>query len=175
MGNKAYDKDAVIFREGDAGNSMFIVHGGAVGIYSSYGKADEKKLAELLPDDSFGEMSILEAEPRSTTAVALENGTELEEISGAEFDRFLREKPDDAKRIMRQMSRRIRDLTSDYLEACRIVADIHETEKAGAERTPELHDRMQSVLSIYQTRYPTLFNITMKEAKDDVQFRFKPD
>ena len=33
-------------------------------------------------------------------------------------------------------------------------------------------DRMNSIVKTYQNRYPTLFDITMKEAKDDVRFVF---
>lgn len=35
-----------------------------------------------------------------------------------------------------------------------------------------LENRMNTIVSIYQVRYPALFSIEMKEAKDDVRFIF---
>ena len=172
MKKNVYQKGTIVFREGDAGNSMYIIRAGSVGIYCDYGKEDEKKLVELHKEDSFGELSILESEDRSATAIVMENGTELEEIDSAGFDAFLKEHPDFAKQAMLQMSRRIRDLTNDYMAVCRTVVDIHQAETSGAQKSPELSDRMKQVVDIYQNRYPTLFNITMKEAKDDVRFVF---
>ena len=172
MKTLTFQKGAVIVAEGDTGNSMFLILRGSVGVYGDYGKSGERKLMELHKDDNFGELAFFESEVRTATVAALEDGTELKEISAGEFDDFLQEHPEFAKRVMMQMSRRIRDLTGAYLEACRTVADIQEVEKSGAEKTPELNSRMDQVVDIYKNRFPALFNITMKEAKDDVHFVF---
>lgn len=34
-------------------------------------------------------------------------------------------------------------------------------------------NQMNHIVSIYQNRYPALFNISMKEAKDDVKFIYR--
>ena len=39
--------------------------------------------------------------------------------------------------------------------------------------TTSFSDRMNSVVSIYQNRYPALFSISMKEAKDEVRFIYR--
>ena len=56
-----------IFREGDDGSTMFVIKSGRVMITKNmYGIM--VKIAELGPGDHFGEMSLLEGQPRSATA-----------------------------------------------------------------------------------------------------------
>lgn len=57
-----------LFYKGTAGNHMFIVLGGSVGVYDG-----EKQLAKLGLGATFGEMSLLIGEPRSATVKALED------------------------------------------------------------------------------------------------------
>lgn len=60
----------VIFREGDAGNKMFIIQDGLVRINKTI-DGREHKLAELGKGEFFGEMAIVSNTPRSATAVAV--------------------------------------------------------------------------------------------------------
>jgi CRP-like cAMP-binding protein len=95
-----------VFREGDLGTEMYVVHEGRVEILKTV--ADEKhQIAVLEKGDFFGEMSLLEELPRNATARALVDTT-LIEINGAMFDRMLRRNPEIAVRIMRKLSRRVR-------------------------------------------------------------------
>ncbi|MEK8129731.1 cyclic nucleotide-binding domain-containing protein [Paenibacillus filicis] len=61
----------VIFREGDPARHMYVVREGIVEIWL---ELEEKRIpaARLGPGDFFGEMSLLEALPRSGTAIAAE-------------------------------------------------------------------------------------------------------
>lgn len=47
MNTKEYKKGDVIFRQGDAADSMFVITWGTVGIYVDYGTERERKLTEL--------------------------------------------------------------------------------------------------------------------------------
>lgn len=69
----------VIMREGDPGDSMFIVSTGAVEAFREQG-GRKIKLAALGDGDFFGEMAVLTGEPRRASVVALKN-TELLELS----------------------------------------------------------------------------------------------
>jgi CRP-like cAMP-binding protein len=60
-------KDDVIFYKGTVGNQMYIVLGGKVGVFKG-----EKCLAELGTGDMFGEMALVNKEPRSATVKAIE-------------------------------------------------------------------------------------------------------
>ena len=81
METKTYKKGDIVFKQGDAAQSMFFVRFGSVGIYLDYGTKKEKKLAELGDEDSFGEMGMIDHASRSATAVVLENSTQLMEIT----------------------------------------------------------------------------------------------
>jgi len=61
-------KGEALFYKGTVGNQMYVVLGGKVGILDG-----EKLLATLHTGDMFGEMAIISNEPRSASAVALED------------------------------------------------------------------------------------------------------
>jgi CRP-like cAMP-binding protein len=96
-----------IFREGDLGTEMYIIHEGKVEILKKT-QAEERQLAVLEKGDFFGEMSILEDLPRTASARALSD-VKLLQINGATFDQMLRTNPEIAVRMMRKLSRRLRE------------------------------------------------------------------
>ncbi len=61
-----------VLREGDEGDSLFMVTGGHVRVLLSRGPALSEHIATLGPGQFFGEMSLLTGEPRSATVVAVE-------------------------------------------------------------------------------------------------------
>ena len=69
-------KGAVIFRQGDIGNEMFVISSGRVRLTLGTG-GHEKEVAVLGAGEFFGELSLLGTEPRSATAVAAEDSTLL--------------------------------------------------------------------------------------------------
>ena len=71
-----FEKDAVIFRDGEPGQTMFIVLEGQVEISKVLG--DRKTvLAELEAGSIFGEMALIDNQPRSATATATAKVTAL--------------------------------------------------------------------------------------------------
>ena len=46
---ETYNYGTIIFKDGDIGKCMYILHSGKVGIYSKYGQVDELKLQEVEP------------------------------------------------------------------------------------------------------------------------------
>ena len=95
-----------VFREGELGTEMFILQEGQVEILKTLQGVDEQ-LAVLEKGDFFGEMSLLEDLPRTASARAV-TACKLIRINGATFDQMLRNKPEIAVRIMRKLSRRLR-------------------------------------------------------------------
>lgn len=61
----------VIVREGQPGNELFILEEGEVQFFKSYRTDAEQTLATMQPVGYFGEIAILDNEPRSVTAIAL--------------------------------------------------------------------------------------------------------
>lgn len=125
----------IIFKEGEKEAFMYHIVKGRVGIYSRYGKPNEKCLTEIgAEDDSpyFGEMGLLDGEPRSATAVALED-CELGEVREINLRFYLQQHPELVLSMLKRMSGRLRSLTEEYMDACRTIAEQEETKKPDAE------------------------------------------
>ena len=97
----------VILREGDLGTEMYVIHQGKVEIRKQVGE-ETKVLAVLEKGDFFGEMSLLEDLPRAASAHALTDGR-LVQIDGTTFTHLLTSNPEIAVRMMRKLSRRLRE------------------------------------------------------------------
>jgi len=96
-----------IYAEGDPGSTMFVVQSGEVQLYSVV-DGEECNLGTMEKGDFFGEMSILEGVPRTTSARAASD-TELLEINGATFDKMIKGNIEIAVRLLRKLSLRLRD------------------------------------------------------------------
>ncbi|MDO4531588.1 MAG: Crp/Fnr family transcriptional regulator [Bacillota bacterium] len=143
---KTYQKGDVIFYQGERQCWMYDIHIGKVGIYANYVVGDEKLLTVLEHGDFFGEMGLVDNYPRSATAVAMENGTKVEIISLDDLEEYFAEDPERVLQIMEQMSRRIRELTESYLDACRTVAEANHMEERGEEKPQGLMDRLKKLM-----------------------------
>ncbi len=100
----------MIFSEGDIGTEMYIVQTGTVELLKSIG-GETRVLAMLEKGDFFGEMSVLEDLPRTASARA-KTDVELVKINGAMFDTMLKNNTEIAVRMMRKLSRRLREVTA---------------------------------------------------------------
>ena len=149
MNTKTYKKGEIIFRQGDAADTMYDILWGSVGIYLGYGTDEEKKLTELSGNDLFGEMGLIDRAPRSATAVALEDRTQLGEIDESDLGRLFSEKPAKVLMIMQQLSNRLRKLTKDYMEACRAAADIEKIEEKPEETDSETAEEIKTRVGRY--------------------------
>jgi CRP-like cAMP-binding protein len=96
-----------VFREGELGTEMFIIQTGKIEILRRVG-GEDRPVAVLERGDFFGEMALLEDLPRSATARAL-TAARLLRINGATFDQMLKDNPEIAVRMMRKLSRRLRE------------------------------------------------------------------
>ena len=59
-------------RENDIGDFIYIIKSGSVKIIKNYGKSDETVLSTIPEMQFFGEMGLIDNEPRSATCVANE-------------------------------------------------------------------------------------------------------
>jgi CRP-like cAMP-binding protein len=96
-----------VFREGDLGTEMYIINEGRIEILNQIGD-EEQVLAVLEKGDFFGEMSVLEDLPRAASARAATD-CRLLQINGTTFDQLLQGNPEIAVRMMRKLSRRLRE------------------------------------------------------------------
>ena len=122
---ETYNYGTIIFKEGDIGKCMYILHSGKVGIYSKYGQVDELKLQEVEPVACFGEMEMLTGEGRDTTAVAEEGGTRVEIINAEALPGLFQTNPAKIDMILKSLSFRLRSVTYDYFKACKEIYDFN--------------------------------------------------
>ena len=156
-------RNEVIFSEGDKSDCMYDIRQGRVGIYANYGTKEEKLLTELSKDQFFGEMGIIEGYPRSATAVAMGDMTELTVIAKADFEDYCKKNPEKTVLIMKNMSSRIRELTRDYLEVCHTIAESMEAEQKGEKKSSGLLNRLKKYRDEYNAacQYAAKENIGM--------------
>jgi rhodanese-related sulfurtransferase len=97
-------KRTTIFREGDPGDSLYIISSGKVRIFRKAENQMEMDLSFPGPGEAFGEMALLTGEPRSADVEVLEEA-HLLVLSKEDFERVLRDFPDTSKVFFREMRR----------------------------------------------------------------------
>jgi CRP/FNR family cyclic AMP-dependent transcriptional regulator len=96
-----------IFREGDLTSDLYILEEGRVELIRQDG-GSSRVVATLGPGELFGELALLEDQPRDLTARAVEDATLLKFDYATLID-LIRENPQIALHGMRRLSRRLRD------------------------------------------------------------------
>lgn len=99
---------SVICREGEPGDSLFIIAAGRVEVVKQT-KRGEKVLAVRQVGEFVGEMAILESSMRSATLRAVDEVRVLT-IDGDAFKSILMDRPEVAIAVLKSMSSRVRDL-----------------------------------------------------------------
>ena len=93
---------SVIFREGEEANELFVIKSGQVRI-----QVGNRTITELGQDSIFGEMALIDSEPRSATAVAVTE-VELVPVSEKQFLFLVSQTPNFALKVMRVLAQRLR-------------------------------------------------------------------
>jgi signal transduction histidine kinase len=104
-----------IFKEGDAGDGIYVVTDGQVQISALVGQDERRVLGKIGPGDFFGEMAVLDNEPRSATATT-EVASKLVFIPRDKLMRMLEKSPRLAVRLVREFSLRMRDFNRRYIQ-----------------------------------------------------------
>jgi CRP-like cAMP-binding protein len=122
MGTLRYRKGATVFEEGDRDIFMCIVVKGGVNILKKDERMDPKRVTVIGVGKVIGEMSMIDNNPRSATAIAAA-ATTLVTLSRESMDRLFKEKPYVGLKLLKKiafsMSQRLRQTTGvlvDYLE-----------------------------------------------------------
>jgi CRP/FNR family cyclic AMP-dependent transcriptional regulator len=105
-----YRKSEVIFEEGSTGSEMYLIHSGGVLLSVRRSETQQMTLAFLTPGDFFGEMALVDDSPRSATASAVEDDTELIVMDRARFLFMVRQQPEFALSLMHTLCQRLRDM-----------------------------------------------------------------
>lgn len=105
---RSYPAGATIFRQGDAGNAMYIIESGEVQIRLFGDMGQALPLRNLQTGEFFGELSMFDNQPRSASAVALTDVVVLE-VQRDSFAALLSGHPRLALAIFRTISQRLRE------------------------------------------------------------------
>ena len=107
-----YKAHETVFKQGEPGSYMCLIQNGEFEVVQELG-GYEKQVAVLERGDFFGEMAILEDEPRTHSVRALSNA-KLIKIERDDFPGLLVKKPDIATRMIRKLGNRL-DHSRDML------------------------------------------------------------
>lgn len=123
-----YSDGQVVFREGDEGRHLYVVLSGSVQIRKE-GATFGSSLGRCVEGDCFGEMAVVDAQPRSATAIAM-GDTELLRFDRAAFFDAVRAQPELAVQLLASVSSKLRrtneelqNVRAAYLRN-RAVADV---------------------------------------------------
>jgi CRP/FNR family transcriptional regulator, cyclic AMP receptor protein len=115
----------LIFERGDPGGIMYVVQSGLVEIYLMDNNQEKVVLSKVEPGEIFGELSLLDNEPRSACAKAVEQTT-LFVIDRTDLEILFNKHRAAALDIMAMLSKRVRE--ADKLLAERVVSRNVNTE-----------------------------------------------
>jgi CRP/FNR family transcriptional regulator, cyclic AMP receptor protein len=104
---RVYEKGALVFMRGDPGDSLCGVVSGRVRISASVPGGKEIFLNIIDPGDCFGEIALLDGQPRTATATAMVR-TELIVFRRDQFLALLSTEPQLAAHLIRLLCRRVR-------------------------------------------------------------------
>lgn len=134
-----------VFHQNDEGDDMFLILQGSAGVYATNVDGSRVQLAELSVGQFFGEMALVDKQPRSADVQAAENLT-LFVITEDNFEKVIETFPDLAVKMMRGMSIRIRTLNTQYgelwttakgMEKEQVALAVDKMEKTEAEQTEQ--------------------------------------
>jgi CRP-like cAMP-binding protein len=106
-------RGAVIFAEGEIGNSMYVLIQGRADI-----SVGGEVLESAVPGSLLGEMALVTTAPRSATIVAATE-CKLVPVDARQFDLLVRESPEFARHVMTVMAERLRRMNERMKEALR--------------------------------------------------------
>ncbi|HVY61901.1 MAG TPA: cyclic nucleotide-binding domain-containing protein [Planctomycetota bacterium] len=147
----------VLFEVGDPGTSMYIVVKGKIRISIAGDSGEEVQLAALGGGEFFGELALLDQNPRSARATAIEETT-LYGLDRDNFLKFVGSRPDAALSMLSATAKRLRH--TDELMRSRAAFDVNEEFKkhdtAGGRWAENLANAMGSWIFMFALTFFTV-------------------
>jgi CRP/FNR family transcriptional regulator, cyclic AMP receptor protein len=105
---RRFEPGQVVFREGDASDTCYIVREGSARAVHEHRDGRTITLATFGPGDIFGELAMFEDELRSATVEAIKP-TSVVAVLGPDMRRLMTEHPEISTRLVIALGRRLRD------------------------------------------------------------------
>ena len=109
--SRRYAKDDVVFHADESGDIFCLIREGQVKVTMISPEGKEIILTMFGPGEFFGEMALLDDEPRSATVVATEP-LDVVTIWRSDFLQILQENFSIAKKVLAELSRRLRKMSN---------------------------------------------------------------
>jgi CRP/FNR family cyclic AMP-dependent transcriptional regulator len=106
---RRFEPGEVVFREGDASDTCYVVREGHARAVRTHGDGRTITLATFGPGDIFGELAMFEDERRSATIEAIEP-TSVVGVLGPDMRRLMKQHPEIAARLVIALGRRLREM-----------------------------------------------------------------
>jgi CRP-like cAMP-binding protein len=107
---KLFEPREVVLRKGDPALQFYVIARGRLKAITAGGEGRQAALSIMGPGEVFGEVAVLDGQPRSATITALER-CELMIIQRNDFFHFLEKNPTAAIKLMAVLARRLRHLS----------------------------------------------------------------
>ena len=120
---RTFPRGQALFHEGDSGESLYVVIEGLVKLSVASPDGREMLLAMVRPMESFGELSLVDGGPRSTSAVAVE-ATAVLVLRRSDLLEALRHEPALVDGVLRSMGSLVRRLTEQTTDL--VFLDVNE-------------------------------------------------
>lgn len=108
---RSYDSGEVIEKEGGSAVAFYLITGGSVEI-----RKGEKLVTKLGRGQFFGEMALIDKQPRSATVLSAESGTKALVMPIWNFKAAVETDPKVAMGVMKELARRLRETTNALTE-----------------------------------------------------------
>ncbi len=108
---RSYDSGEVIEKEGGSAVAFYLVTNGSVEV-----RKGEKLVSKLGRGQFFGEMALIDKQPRSATVVAAQSGTKCLVMPVWNFRATVESDPKVAMGVMKELARRLRETTNALTE-----------------------------------------------------------
>jgi CRP-like cAMP-binding protein len=105
--SRRYQAGEVVFREGDGGDTCYIVRSGLARAVRQHSDGRSITLSHFGPGDIFGELAMFDEEPRSATVDVID-ALEAMAIPGRDMQRLMREYPEIAVKLNTALAQRLR-------------------------------------------------------------------
>jgi CRP/FNR family cyclic AMP-dependent transcriptional regulator len=105
---KSYPKNAVVLTEGEMGDSLYMIQSGKVKVFIGDEEGREIILKILGPGAFFGEMSMIDKQPRSASVTTIE-ASAFQVLTHAMFERCVEQEPRIGNMVMQILAQRVRE------------------------------------------------------------------
>ena len=112
---KSFPASREIFKQGEAGDGIFMVQDGLVEISAAATQNSSSVLSQVGPGEIFGEMAVLDTKPRSASATAA-NDSVVYFIPRDPLLALIAQSPAFALELLREISRRLREFDQRHVQ-----------------------------------------------------------